>query len=36
MQIIRLVLGIVVTVAIPLGMLKVAIYYSNKQNKDGE
>jgi hypothetical protein len=36
MQIIRLILGIVVTVAIPLGMLKVAIYYSNKQNKDGE
>jgi hypothetical protein len=36
MQIIRLILGIIVTVAIPLGMLKVAIYYSNKQNKDGE
>jgi hypothetical protein len=36
MQIIRLILGLVITIAIPLGMLKAAIYYSDKRNIDGE
>jgi len=29
-----LILGLILTVAIPLGMLKLAIWYSDKQNKN--
>ena len=29
-----LILGLIVTFAIPLGMLKLATWYSNKQNKN--
>jgi hypothetical protein len=36
MQIIYLISGIIAAAGIPLLMLKAAIYYSDKQNKDGE
>ena len=36
MQIVRLALGIIAAAGIPLVMLRAAIYYSDKQNKNGE
>lgn len=31
-----LILGIIVTAGIPLGILKLAIYFSDKNNKNGK
>ena len=33
MSIIYLIIGVGITFIIPLGILKIAIYFSNKQNK---
>jgi hypothetical protein len=36
MQIIYLILGITIAAGIPLTLLKLAIYYSDKNNKNGK